>query len=540
MYRVLIVDDDSSIRKGLMTCVDWSALGCEVCGTASNGEEALRMVEKEKPDILLSDIKMPKMTGLELAEAINNKYPSVKCILLTGIYEFDSAYNAIKFGVIEFILKPTSSTKVADAVRKAVALIKKEQEEKELRENAQLQKKLNLELKRSYLLAGFIDGVQTMDAEKALDSVGLTLDQYSVVTILLCGMDDVLPEMQRFADVEESLRNYIDVIFAEIPYYCVFRNGRSIHVIANLEREEYEQELRALCIELSRIVDNLADYNIAIGISRIHHDPHSLAVAGEESKNAASFAQYGDDKNPVVCYSDIPRLSNDTISAIMRHIGALAGAIERLNTTEALKILDELLHYCRERKIPISEYKDIGIITANLCLKQQWHYNYMSGNIPSSKKTYYSNIYNCTQPDEVGAYLRQLIESTISELLNQNTGFRDLVKNVENYILNNYRSDLSLEMLAKMFHISSGHLSRLFKARKNTNITSYIHTVRIERAKELIRTTDLHTYEIAEAVGIQDPVYFSKLFKKYCGMRVRDYRQDVKHGHAQAEHLEQY
>ncbi|MDY3618365.1 response regulator transcription factor [Agathobaculum sp.] len=335
MYKILIVDDGESIRTGLTVGVDWELLGCEVAGSVPDGSQALACIRQDVPDIVLSDISMEPMNGLDLCAAINEQYPQIKCILLTGFYDFDNACQAIKYGVVELLLKPTSPAKISAAVNRAIGKIK-----------------------------------------------------------------------------ENSLT---DILCSEIQH-------QAIENLA-LKRSMLLQELKAYCI--SHQVPFLENYNICL---------YLLNVCFQQ------FLSY-----------DIPGFS----------------------------------------------------------LNEQYSF---------SKK-----LSGCKTIDSM--YL--LLESTI-HLVNSTVEIKpkpsDLIGRVVSYIHANYASVLSLESIAGVFSISAGYLGRLFKSRMSVNLSNYIQQVRIEKAKELIVNTGLHTYEIAEAVGISDPVYFSKLFKKLTGCRVRDYR----------------
>ena len=125
MYKVLIVNDKQFVRRGLAACVDWAACGCEQPELADSGEAAMEQIRRIQPDIVISDINMSSMSGLELVEQINVQYPYIRSILITGIYDFNSVYHAIKFDVIDLILKPTSPSRVRQSLSKAIQHILK-------------------------------------------------------------------------------------------------------------------------------------------------------------------------------------------------------------------------------------------------------------------------------------------------------------------------------------------------------------------------------------------------------------------------------
>ena len=172
---------------------------------------------------------------------------------------------------------------------------------------------------------------------------------------------------------------------------------------------------------------------------------------------------------------------------------------------------------------------NIFVISTNVYHQQYYIYGKLAEveSTLSGQNSYYRQLWACNDPNTLYQQMARIIKTTITGVSRHYPSREDAILDVANYIQNNYAGDLSLEGIASVFYMSAGYLGRLFKNRFNVNITAYIQNVRINKAKELIRSTNLHTYEIAQAVGISDPVYFSKLFKKLTGCRVRDYRESL-------------
>lgn len=523
MFKILIVDDEPTIRRGLSSCIDWESLDCEVIGNAANGEEALMMMAQNTPDILLTDINMAPVNGIELIKTVGLTYPSVKSILLTGIYDFDNAYHAIKFNVVDLVLKPMSSAKVIQAVGKAIDQIRQEKQQKLLLDRIDLQAEENLRLKQAFLLSNLIEeDSYTEDLDIVLEQAALKLDCYCIVAIVIRDIDAVNASLMRKA--EESVYNYIDLVLEDIEYFSVFKRTRSIYVLINLEQDEQSaRKVRELCLELNDMIDNLTDFYISVGISNIHLSPGELHKAAAEAENASKFALYSD-RNPVVEYANIPKVSTGTINDMKEYIDCILTAIENLDAAGALSALNRLIEFCALHKFPFKEACNIGYLIANMCVRQLWSYGFIQEYILSSQENFYNRIDRCQTVEELKASLSQSIRSTIQNLLGKKEDQGNIVSKIENYINDHFNQELSLEGIASVFHVSSGHLSRIFKARKNINLSNYIQMVRIEKSKALIVSSNLRTYEIAEMVGINDPVYFSKLFKKYTSCRVREYR----------------
>jgi len=530
MYKVLIVDDESAIRKGLVSCIDWASIGCEVVKCASNGKQALEFIEKSQPDIVISDIHMDEMSGIDILKVASEKYPNIKFILLTGIYEFNNAYSAIKYNVVDLVLKPTTSSKIMQVVKQAIKKIEDEKEHKYLRLKLQEQAEQNLLLKQTFLLLSIINGADYGEnINKMLNRVKINISGFCIINILVHGIDQNCLQDTNILNAEELLSNYIDMVFEGMEYYFVSKNHHGVYIIINklfLKEESSKQKIRERCLELSKIVDSLTDFYVAIGISNLHADPVEMNRAAIESETASEFALYSDN-NSIIEYADLPQLSTPVIRNIKTYIDNLYEAVEMLNLQYAIKIIKDLKHYCIKNKLPLIEVKNVGILILNICIKQLWAYNFLEEHIFSLRNNFCTIIFDCKNIEVLFKNLCDITESTIKDLTSKTKYQGDLIDDIENYINENYNKELSLESIAATFYISAGHLSRLFKSKKKINLSTYIQSVRIEKAKDLIATTDMHSYEIAEMVGINDPVYFSKLFKKFTGCSVRHFKSSI-------------
>jgi len=525
MYKVLIVDDESFIRRGLEHCMDWGQHDCELVDTACDGLDALEKIQRLEPDIVISDINMDRMTGIELMERLNTGYPYIKCILLTGICEFNNIYSAIKYNVVDLILKPTSPSRIQQAISKAINEIQAEERNKGMREQIDLQNEQNQRLKHAMMLSNIVDGhTPAEEVVEALEHVGLYLHHYCVVTVLLWGIS--AKTSSAFYQLEKMVYSYADQLFEDVLYYCGFTNGHSIHFVIDYEDQpdDFIGLIRHLCIDLYKTIDNLTDYNSTIGISGCHQQAAELLYAAKESVKAANYALYDKEAIPVVLVKNMPPISNDTIVGIKQHVDALSDAIESADLSRANAVLENIKEYYAEQKLPIDEVRNISALVANLCIRNLWDHDLLDNGIFSTNHELYRGIMECTHLEDLYELSAKVVELTIRGLMEISNEPKNLIEHVESHIKKYYQSDLSLTKIADKYHISSSYLSRLFKSKKNISLSTYIQNVRVEKAKELIAATDLRTYEIAEQVGIADPVYFSKLFKKVTGMRVRDFR----------------
>lgn len=528
MYKVLIVDNEKVIRTGLSAGIKWSNLNCILLGTCSSGEDAFDKILLESPDIVLTDINMDHMDGLTLCKKIYEHDPSVKCILITGFYEFENAYQAIQCpNVINLILKPTSVFKVSEAIKQAVSVIERSNEHLNLEWKMEQQLQKNLELRQSMLLMNIMeDGHNTEALQDLLDKLDIYIYHYHIITIHINTSDSLQYTNEEYYDFEELVKLYINQVFAGEDYYVVARNRHYIRICFNTAETLHRSSVDQLCMELCSIVDNLTNFFISIGISNLHHNVREIHTAVSESESAVKFALYSNSQ-AVCSYHSIPSLSDGQINTVKSILDNILEAIGKLRLSPALSQLMELRIYFEENQVSYDNILNICNYIINACSQQYYSYNSFDMPPGINLADYYTRLRKCNSLEELFLSVTDVINQTLGTSMNQRTQRSDIIDNIEGYIQSNYSEELSLEKIASVFYMSSGYLGRLFKNKKNINISSYIQNVRIGKAKELILNTSLHTYEIAEKVGINDPVYFSKLFKKITGFRVRDYKSKV-------------
>lgn len=532
MYKVLIVDDEQFVRRGLATCIDWAACGCEQPEVADSGEAAMEQIRRIQPDIVISDINMSSMSGLELVEQINVQYPDIRSILITGIYDFNSVYHAIKFDVIDLILKPTSPGRVREALSKAIQHIEAERQTGDMRAQLEQQSVQNWRLKQGILVSNLADGIsEAGDSAAALASVGLTLHHYRMVTVLLYGGASGRSAAS-IQELEQTVCGYIDAIFEAMPYYCTFTGLHSFHILLDFEVPDPEMTsaVRRCCTELSKTIDSFTEYYSLIGISALHSDPAALHQARSESVSAANYAAYGKDDLAFVEFEQMPPFSGDIIHELSPYLDQLSVVLEQRDHAQAQAVLSDIFLYFADHKIQFELVRSIGILIAELCIRKLWDYHggTTAAGLFSVRHEAYQNLLQCSHIRQLTEDLETIVQLMSEQLPAPGADTRRIVDQVEAYIRSHYTEELSLEKIASRYHISAGYLSRQFKMKKNIGLMSFVQAMRIERARELIDKTDLRTYEIAAAVGISDPVYFSKLFKRISGMRVRDYKNRIR------------
>lgn len=527
MLKVLIVDNEAVIRHGLMHCIDWNALGCEVAAEVRDGTEAFECIPDVQPDIIISDIRMPGMDGMQLAERVSVTYPNIKIIILTGFPDFEYAQKAIQYHVVDFVLKPTSIEQLTNAVRKAIQMIHQEEQQRELYRTIQAQSEQNLQLEQSILLRDLIQNEHLSEAfiSKRTAQSGLDLQQYYILLFHVEPDQDADPD---FSSCLDEARKILGKCLAACKLYSVPAGEKSCYIVVNVPDD---WSIIGACKETAAIVRNLTRAILSIGISLLHNGPFEVHQAAREAKSAQKFAEYNTDLQ-VTSYEDLPQTGAETLEHITQDLKLLKAAIENQNLSVSQSLLHSLFQYIRQCRLPFNEIRGICIYIYNFCIGPLFLHKAESC---VASLVSIEDILDGQNIDGIESRLSEFLDSCL-ELANCNPEKLDhLVLTIKNYIDEHYADNISLEMLAGVVHLSPSYLSKLFKKELGENISTYLQNVRIEKAKMLLQNTSMKSYEVAEAVGISNPIYFSRIFKRATGIKPKDYKNAISHKNAASD-----
>lgn len=513
MYKVLIVDDEVMIRNGLYNMIPWRKLEIDEVRTASSAQEALALARETRPDIVLTDICMPEMDGLEMARLMLQFLPDLKVLVLTGYDDFKYAQKSCSLGVKEFILKPVDELSLANSIRLQVENIKNELQSS-LKCNI-LNRKRVLQNQRAFEKSLMQLTEKTNEAE-CLDIEEFMLEencQYQVclITPVLAG-DSVWMQHKNLLLI--SIKTIlIDMIDSNNSGWTFQNRDGNIIVIYYIKNsgDSAEEQIS----KLQEIVNVEYDVDLEIGIgsivSNISKIKTSYGKAKENAENNKTAAGTLDDSSGL---------------EISRQKGKLSyykeKVLESIPDTEAVKIY---------LKMYIDEVRSSGVKKAvaeqkfyELASAFYWEYlkttGYQAdGRLETLITTLQSNdLENCCV----------FIEMFIAKLMYTNKKqMHEIVEAAAKYINERLTEDLTVFTLAEQFHVARNYFSRLFKKEMGEGCNEYITRLRIEKAKQLLGASRLKTYEIAEKVGYHDTNYFSLAFKKNTGLSPKEFREKL-------------
>ncbi|MGO5051673.1 response regulator [Lachnospiraceae bacterium LCP25S3_G4] len=538
MYKVLLVDDEVLVRDAIRANINWNGLGFELVGDCENGKEAKEFVDTHPIDVVLTDICMPYVDGMELSKYLFHNYPDTAIIIFSGFEEFEYAKKAIQYQVAEYILKPVTAMELSNVLVELRGKLderqKKEQTIDHLRQVYSTYKK-NESMIISKALSRLAMGTQeTKMCLKELEMLGVKLEAayYRIVVVEL----DVYCEM---FDVEETLKKESAFMAFVVENICneiihSYQIGRAFQTSDNRvcllvktnKPKETKGLARCMCEEIQRSISTHMKLSISCGMGSYVDDVSALHTSYESAINALGY-RFILGEQTVLDMEDL-RACLDMDIDIEQELEALPTVVKSANEKE----LDELFERVRKQMI------DKLVARNRACFYLQQLFRIISDTLAEVGEDLELHVeqrnYMLKKIARSRTYLQahrdvlQYAHEAMGRLsdMNHSSGHRQAILAMD-YIKKNYSNcDLSLHSICAYLNISISHFSAIFKEVTGSTFMEVLINIRMEKAKELLKQTTLKNYEIADRVGISDPHYFSVSFKKMTGKTPTEYTKE--------------
>jgi len=523
MYKLVIVEDERDVRQRLVKLIEKSGCNFEIVAEYENGIDAYDGIISDNPDLILTDIKIPYINGIELSKKVREIYPLVKIIIITGYSEFDYAKEAANLGVLGFISKPITLDNIQDLMKKAEDSL-----DKEFLTGSNLNKlsafyQDNLPIIREnelYSLSKMSD--VTPAFEQRLSGSNISLD-YPYFVMCLFDFDE-LPEgdSERYDLAFSSIRKSIGEEFDTLYDYDLFSRYEKLCLIlkSNIELDTKELELRLERIILR--VGRFSDMPVSAGLSSIFHNKKNFSAMVKEANRALEYRSVmGGAKVFFFENFQSPSAKFSVDDNMIKELGYIL----HTQTTEVCIEKIEMIRKSLSSSRNSLYYAATGILNVLIrsCDDLDGLYKRCGG-----PDTIYRRLFEIKTDDEVYDYLKEMAR-LISEL---NDGV--IVDNVErnlrlvtSYMEAHYCDpDISFESLAREVNFSVSYISALLKKKLNTSFVKMLTDLRMTKAKELLSNPSLKIIDIAEQLGYNDSYYFSHCFKKNVGKPPKEFRNE--------------
>ncbi|WP_315794709.1 response regulator [Paenibacillus sp. BIC5C1] len=529
MYRVLLVDDEEDVREGLVVEVDWEALDLRIVGLAENGREALEMAERVEPDIVVTDISMPFMDGLELAKRLRERNPLVKVVILTGYDEFDYARQAVSLSVDEYLLKPFSAGHLTDLLTRLRAQMADEVAEREDVQQLRDHYYTSLPLLQADLMATLLHRQKSPEyIHGKAKQCGLDLqgERYgvSVLTLHMDGDQSEDVELKQFAAL-----NIAAEVWAEHGAGHAFMHQETI-VLLYVDRwggGDGEKRQQQALENVMRSINHYLRVPATVGSGSIVNTLAGVKHAYEDALLALDY-RLVPGTDPLIYIADVERqtagklrfdeLKQQTLTRCLK-----AGTQAELE--DALEIIF--------REITVEHGRsDIQLYLIEV-LTNVWKAAQASGeameDIFGAGFQLYADLFRLPGLSEAQGKVREvclLVQQRIAS--GRQHVYKDIVEQALSFTKEHYADpDLSIQKVCGHLHISSGYFCGIFKKEVQLTFLQYLMQIRMEAAKELLRSTEMKSFEIAGQVGFAEPNYFSFCFKKHIGVSPKEYRKQI-------------
>ena len=535
MLKVFLVEDEVVMRNGIKNNIPWEQEGFEFVGEASDGELAYPLIKREKPDILITDIRMPFMDGLELSRLVKKELPQIKIIILSGYNEFDYAKTAISIGVTDYLLKPISSAKLLEAVKKVGDMIEKEQDNVRLMERYEKEMEENI-LQEKHKLWGALASNRLSTIE--LLEKGQRLGMDFTASAYLVFLFKLMQEGDATGCSDELNRASEKVNILSGTWEKVLSFDRSPEGWAFLIKGESETEVLETFAETKKELLNLVAAYPKVeyfgGLGSIVQRIGDIQNSYKEAARAFS-SRFFLDANQIADSAEMVPVQNEEDGKIdvskmlsKKREHELVEKFFKNGTVEEVdSFLDELFQNIGEQNCKSLLYRQYVVMDLFFCATDFLE-NLEIGTeeLPEECR----DINQIVEKAGNAQSLRHQIGILFSETMMLRDGhskkkYSKLLEDAKAFIDENYKhDDMSLNMVAAQVNISPSYFSTIFSNEMGQTFVEYLTHVRLEKARELLMCSNMRTAEIGYEVGYKDSHYFSYIFKKVVGCSPKEYR----------------
>lgn len=548
-FTVVIADDEAVVREGVRDRIPWADLGYALVSDCEDGQRALEAVNRLRPDLLITDIRMPFLNGLELARRVAAESPQTRVLLLTGHDEFEYAHEAVRLHVADFLLKPISSRELQAVLTRVHAELVAARTQREAERELRAQWEASIPLLRERVLNDVVQGSRPLNERLTrLEEVGISLAPGRVRTVLV-SLDADETEAPPIARpfVPLAVGNMARAEVGDAPQVYHFGRGEALHAMLILGPDD---DLFARLDRLRRRCAAELGAPVTIGVGHAYGRLQDLPRSLREAERALMQRFLGDGNRVIVAgeAADEPVARSEapfgTESAPQSTAAARdeASIRDELNTAESESVaialrngdgaaaraaVDAQIEACRRRRAPVE--RCILALQRELArvLDAADDLDVPLTVLTAGTENPFAVIARLGSLDAIGRWLHEVVARFVTHLETRHADqMEQRIRAAQAYVREHFDDpDLSLTEVCNELSVSVSHFSSRFKQRTGQSFVEYLTSVRIGRARELIATGAGKSYEVAARVGFRDPNYFSSTFKKVTGMTPTQFRR---------------
>ncbi|WP_164462091.1 response regulator [Bacillus sp. FJAT-42376] len=485
MYTLFIADDEKIVIEGLTSAVDWEKYKIQITGTAMDGIDALKQINCLRPDIVLADIRMPGMNGLDLIREAKRENPNLLFIMISGYSEFTYAKRAIEMEAVDYLVKPMEAADIVASVKKAIEKLEKRKEESKLTSKIEL---YEAELEEKHVL-------DVLMGRCPLKPVPIRpLHEYAVAVIR--GHNEAFVVHLREKCLEEFIYIVEDSVVMVSPR---------------------PHDLQDMLISLADLG------NPVMGISRVRQNDLHLPAAYEEAKEALKIGIFG--SQCLTKYEELKEYGLHQGTTMLKEIELFFSSRPADVWNEMGHLIDKTMNYAEVNKLSPKKTKYLCFNLIKTFLRHVEAEYELEDKLFGEGYLLYEEMEELKSREELKQWLTNTVREAVEYLDQNRISFNEkLVLELKQYVNEHYSEPIVLDELGRRFYKSPAYLCSLFSKNAGQTIFEYITSVRIEHAKRLLRSTNLKISEICEKTGYSNHKYFNQVFKKHAGKTPGQYR----------------
>lgn len=543
MLKIFLAEDEVIVRETIKRMIPWEELGFELVGEAADGEMALPLLIRQKPDLLITDIKMPFMDGLTLAKLAKKELPELKIVILSGYDDFNYAKQAINIGVEDYLLKPITKNALIERISEIRSRYEHEKTQKEYYEKFQREMQAyEKNSSRDFFEALVRGSMDMMEVYKKAEKLGVDIvaEAYNILIFTMNSEEDFSGQKEDYSEWEAESLEMLEEFFSGHPSAMLFRSNIFSYGVLLKGQKESIKEITKECVgKIQGILkrkESKREWFLAVGqpverLSQIKKSYHTASRAFSQRYLYVENILYYDEMEMMEHRSGQAD-TNDNAYLKKVDVNALNPAILQKFLSNGIQ--EETENFVKDYFYAIGQEPMESLVFRN----------YVILNVRFSVITFLKGLGCDTEgmepenTEEILAESGKNIESAIAyaekmvsqaiTIRDQNSGNknRSILKTAVDFIESHYmEEEISLNTVANVANVSANHFSALFSQNMGQTFIEYLTSLRMNKAKELLRCTGMRSSEIAGEIGYKDAHYFSYLFKKTQGMTPSDYRK---------------
>lgn len=541
MYRLLIADDDMTARIHLRTLLDWNSLNFELVEDAVDGRDTLKKVDRHNPDIIILDMSMPVMDGLDVIKRLKEQDFRGKIIVLSCHDDFERVKEALKMGAIDYVLKHLlKPNSLIDSLNRAVELLEKEIRDGVERKKLKLISKQSITILKDSLIKSLINGgIQDKNEIKdrlARLDIEKEFTRFAVIVIEVDEMhklkekysqghlNTMMNSVQRIIEETACIGNNCICGCIEEGRYCIimdFDNTRSYMIINN---NMYE-----ICSKILTNVNNFLNICVSAGISKIFNDLSSIKDCFTQAHLALDGKLYMG-INKIIHFSDMENYNCMPEDIFNDYEYKIYEAVST-NSPMMKKCIEDIFTDIKAKNIKTEFIRLMGLELMQMASRMAKDFNISYNDVFNCEYLPYHNIMNMETIDEIKQWFMDICSNITSKLNNRRTGIKGIrpeIMKALDYIYKKHMKNITLQEIADYTSLSRTYFSFLFKQEMGESFVDYLNKYRIEKARRLLDSSDKKIFEVGFACGFDSYRHFTKKFKEITGLSPGEYKCSLK------------